>query len=65
VNRLVLIVLLTILMGGCAHNDKMNRSVYNMLHDQQCVKETGNPHCDHDRKTYDEYKEEREKLKND
>jgi len=64
VSRRVLIILsvLLVCLGGCANVDT-KRTVYNAMQQRQCIKDTGNPNCDPGHMTYDEYKEERDKLK--
>lgn len=52
---------LLLVASGCANQDP-KRTIYNAMHDRQCIKDTGNPNCDPDHMTYDEYKAQREKL---
>ena len=58
---LLLGVLISI--AACA-NSKVDtkRAVYNAMQQHQCIKDTGNPNCDPDHMTYDQYKEARDKL---
>lgn len=58
---LYLLFLSAAFISGCAYKD-MKKGTYDALQDRQCVVETGLPGCDPEHQTYDEYKEERDKV---
>ena len=44
-----------VLLSACSGHD-FKRASYNALHDRQCIAQTGEPHCDPDRPSYDDYR---------
>ena len=57
----LVIMLLASVISSCAHQYS-KRAAYNALQQRQCIKDTGNPNCDPEHMTYEEYKEQRDKL---
>jgi hypothetical protein len=59
---LALITILCFFMAGCS-STSFKQAAYEGLHSRQCIEKTGNPDCDPDHISYEEYKKERDKLK--
>ena len=50
-------------ISGCAY-DSFENFAYDAAHTRQCIKETGDPNCEPDRTSYDEYEDQREEIRN-
>jgi len=57
------LALVVLLLSAC-EKEQVKESVYHGLHDRQCVVDKNEPHCDPDRLPYDEYKKQRDAMKN-
>ena len=49
------------LLGGCT-SEAVKRSTYDALHQRDCIERTGQPNCDPDYPSYEEYKRQRAEI---
>jgi len=49
--------------NGCAY-DRIEHFAYDALHTRQCIKDSGDPNCDPDRPTFEEYEKQRDAIIN-
>ena len=60
--KIIIFIFNTLILVGCEYKN-FNRDAYNALLQRECIKKTGEPHCDSNQPSYEEYRREREKNK--
>lgn len=57
------VLMIVVAMLFSCSDEQVKKSVYQGLHDRQCIVDKNEPHCDPDRLSYEEYKKQRDKMK--
>ena len=53
-----ILLALLVVLGGCS-KDQVKRGTYDALHQRECIERTGQPNCDPNYPSYEEYKRQR------
>ena len=58
----ILFLLLTVMvLLGCSSKE-FNKNVYDALIQRECIQKTGEPNCDFDQPSYEDYQRERSEI---
>jgi hypothetical protein len=60
-NRIAIAIMLLLLLPGCT-SEAIKRGTYEAAYQKACMDRTGNPNCDPEHKSYDQYKRDRETI---